>query len=287
MSVMETKRMEVSPYNPLLLRKSVLATPLRVFLCGPGYGSTRYHFRENIRGFLASFPNVETVLGEEIDPKKHGIKRSDLQTSEIAFAQLADFTVLLLESPGALAELGTFSTMSNIRPRLFVMVPDRFYKAESYISRGPLSALAKEHINNVIYYDEAEQDHAIRKLQMPVQLFKFAKHINTFFPYASGSPSAPKHSYEQQFKRVRARYFELIVLVAINILGEATFPMIVASTKLHPNDIRQALGSLVNTHSVARRAQFWAATTGFRDARFGMVNTYLLSNIRAKHIALP
>lgn len=250
----------VSPYDPRILKKAGIEKSLRVFLCGPGYESSRYKFRENLRNFMESFPNTKTILGEELDPKKHGLKRSDLQTAELAFAQKADFTVLLLESPGAIAELSTFSMMENIRPRLFVMVPDRFYNSESYIARCPLSVLAKEHLNNVIYFDEKRQEEAIHTLRMPIALFKYAKLIDSFFGEFSANSADFPEKYLRAFTRAKFRFLEFSVLVGINMLETPTFPMIVALTRLNPRDTNDTIGRLIRKQAIKRNGNSWRAT---------------------------
>jgi len=275
----------ISPYDPRILKKAGLEKPLQIFLCGPGYESSRYGFRENLRTFMESFPNTTTVLGEELDPKKHGLKRSDLQTAELAFAQKADFTILLLESPGAIAELATFSMMENVRPRLFVMVPDRFYNSTSYIARGPLSVLAKEHLNNVIYFDERRQEEAIHALQMPLSLFKHAKSTDAFFWWVSENGANRPSEYVHAFTKAKNRFLEFIVLIGINMLEAPTFPMIVALTKLNPRDTNDAIGRLIRKKSIRRDGSIWRATKGFFDPLLEEANSTYLSRLKANLIA--
>ena len=140
-----------SLYDPNILKKAALEQPLQVFLCGPGFDSHRFNFREKIRNFLHQYPNVSAVLGEELDPTKHRLKPGDLQTVEATYAHSVDFTILLLESFGSIAELGSFSMMPDLRPRLFVMVPGRFFSSESYIARGPLRVHQRAHASAISF----------------------------------------------------------------------------------------------------------------------------------------
>ena len=275
-----------SPFDPRILKKTAQKGALRVFLCGPGYDSDRYNFRNKIKDFLESFPNVETVLGEDLNPKKHSLKRADLQTSEIAFAHKVDFTVLLLESPGAIAELGTFSMIPNVRPRLFVMVPDRFYASKSYIARGPLSVLAKEHVNNIIYFDENRQSEAIRSLEMPITLFKYASATNPFFSYIRAGllPNVEKH-YLPALDVAKEGFLDLITLVSVNIIETPTFPMLVSLTKFDPQDLRKALHRLYNMKSIFRLGSTYGATHGLADPLLRYVDTTFLSKTKASYRA--
>jgi hypothetical protein len=275
-----------SPYDPRILKKIAADRPLKVFLCGPGYDSDRYHFRDNIRKFLKGFPNIEIVLGEDLDPKRHSLKRSDLQTFETAFAHTVDFTVLLLESPGAIAELGTFSMIPNIRPRLFVMVPSRFYASKSYIARGPLSVIAKEHVNNIIYFEETKQSESIHSLEMPITLFKYANATDSFFSLIrSGATPHIEKYYLPSFQRAKERFLDLATLVSVNILETPTFPMLIALTRFDPRELRGALHRLYEAQSISRAGSIYTSTKGFYDPLFNLIDTSFLSKTKAAYKA--
>jgi hypothetical protein len=271
-----------SPYDPRILKKQAFDKPLRVFLCGPGVDSTRYGFRDNIRNALQRFPNVEIVLGEDLDPKKHMLKRSDLQSAETTFAHMVDFTVLLLESPGAIAELGTFSMMPNVRPRLFVMVPSRFYASESYIARGPLSIIAKEHVNNIIYFNETKQSDAIRSLDLPVTLFKYANAANPFFSLIRSGPTKyVEDQYLPAFKKAKDEFFDLVALMAVIILELPTFPMLVSLTKFDPKDLNKALSRLYKKKSIQRTGSVYRSLKGYSDPKLQLIDTTFLSKTKS------
>jgi hypothetical protein len=280
----------LSLYDPRLLKKEAREQPLKVFLCGPGHDSDRFKFRDNIRTFLLQNPNVKTLLGEGLDIEKHGLKPGDLQTVEAAFAHTVDFTVLLLESPGAIAELGTFSMMPSLRPRLFVMVPSRYFRSESYIARGPLSAIGKEHVNNIIYFDESRQRVAIEHLRMPITLFKFAKTVDPFFQEVSSKANLRFYRtsdfYQNRFGIVKDQFWDLIVLVAIIVLDAPTFPSIVSTTKLDPGDTKRSLGRLFNSSSIQKEGgSRYKSLLSFNDPLLKNVDTTFLSQLRSKYLA--
>lgn len=116
--------------GPHLLKKTVKNRKTDVFLCGPGYGGENFSVREYIRTSLTEIDNVSVHYGEEIE-KISSFRRAkkDLQTLEAEFAHTVDFTLLMLESPGSMAELGTFSMIPNICSRLVVLVPKNSTKA--------------------------------------------------------------------------------------------------------------------------------------------------------------
>ncbi|MGE0667677.1 MAG: hypothetical protein AB7O49_14060 [Sphingomonadales bacterium] len=118
----------LSVFDPGLLCKEAAYRPLNVFLCGPGYGTEAHTLRSAVRDMLTGYKNVRVTYGEEIDPDELRVStRMDLQTLESSFAHNVDFTVLMLDSPGAMAELGTFSMIDNVRPRLYILVSSMFF----------------------------------------------------------------------------------------------------------------------------------------------------------------
>lgn len=279
-----------SLYDPRILNKRALGAPLKVFLCGPGYESSRFDLRKEIRKHLKSYPNVDVTLGEELTPVRDpALRRGDLQTIEQRFVHLVDFTVLILESPGSIAELGSFSMIRNVRPRLFVMVPGQFFRSESYIARGPLSLIGAEHLNNIIYFDERQRQSAIRSLDMPVTLFKFANTIDSLFHYTARYGLFDRDRkvdyYESAFHRVKSQFVDTIVLTSILMLEEATFPTITALTKLNPEDIRPSLGRLFKSKRIARASgKTYVSRNRFNDPLFKHLNTTFLSKLRANYL---
>ncbi len=166
----------LSLIDPVLFKTPVRQHNLNIFLCGPGRSSEGFQLRQHIKELLEKNYQATVSFGEElIDKKFRHTKRVDLQTLEAQFAHVTDFTILLLESPGAIAELGTFSMIENIRARLFVVVPTRFFGAESYIARGPLSLISSFSANNIIYYDLKKMAGVDSALKFPVALYKFVK----------------------------------------------------------------------------------------------------------------
>jgi hypothetical protein len=277
-------------YDPYVLKRAALEEPLRVFLCGPGYESARYHFRDQIRSHLSSFPNVEVIYGEKIVDYETRIRRSDLLSFELQFANLVDFTILILETPGAIAELGTFSMDKNVRPRLFVMVPSRYYRSTSYISRGPLSLIGKEHLNNVIYYDETDYLAAINALQMPLVLFKFCNAIHPAFGDAAihGYIRRERNTgyYSDIFARVKMDFLDTFVLMGIIFCEDPTFAALTAITQLSPLEIRRTLGRLFAAECIRHEAGGrYSSIYGFSDPHLKQINTAALSKLKAQYIA--
>jgi len=73
---------------------------------------------------------------------------NDLMLFEKHLAELSSVIVLVLESAGAIAELGLFSAIDEFRDKLLVFIDSAHYKSPSFIKLGPINFLEKIHKNN-------------------------------------------------------------------------------------------------------------------------------------------
>ncbi|MFL9994668.1 retron St85 family effector protein [Paraburkholderia sediminicola] len=77
---------------------------------------------------------------------------NDLVLFEQHIAELSSIIVLVLESPGAIAELGLFSAIGEFRDKLLVFIDYQYYKSNSFIKLGPVDFLEKTHGNAAEVY---------------------------------------------------------------------------------------------------------------------------------------
>lgn len=278
--------------NPTLLKSGAIRRPTRVFLCGPGVGGANYEIREFARKTLEEIDNTKVIYGEEIETlslfKK---RRKDLQTLESELAHSVDFTLLLLESPGSIAELGTFTMINNLRGRLVVLVPSQFYGDASYIARGPLSLLSKSFQQNVIYFDRVKDKELKARILYPLTFYKFASYTMGF-SYSSHLTSAYKKTeyglddYENFIKETRKDFATAATLAAILILGNPTFPELVASTALTPNQSNEALARLFEAEKIEKvTSGRYSALAGYNDTLLDAFSSTAISDRRACWIA--
>lgn len=77
----------------------------------------------------------------------------DLLEFEVHLGALSSCVLIFLESPGAIAELGSFSVMHALRDKVFV-VSEQIYSAqgESFIELGPLATLRNRNKQSVCVY---------------------------------------------------------------------------------------------------------------------------------------
>jgi hypothetical protein len=73
----------------------------------------------------------------------------DILTFEAHIAQISELIVLFSESFGSAAELGAFSMVPDIAHRLLVVIDDDHYKADSFISLGPIRSLENKFQSSV------------------------------------------------------------------------------------------------------------------------------------------
>lgn len=275
--------------DPYLLHDVCAFEPLTIFLCGPGVAHGLYDLREKIKKHLTVDSLTKVVYGEHLEDLevRKAISSSgvDLQTLESAYAHEVDFTILLLESAGAIAELGTFSMIPSLRPRLYVIVPDIYFESESYIARGPLSILVQQSPSNVIYYNRKFVTSALNVLYMPICLFKYARGFHGQ-QYRNVLTLKNRGQYSQFIQPVIKTFQKSLVLAAINILEKPTFPELIYWLNLSPNEITRALKELYQSKSIRKSADGkYLTTRGLRDPQLQCFGPGKLSKRRAQILA--
>ena len=123
-----------------------------IFLCG-GPRDIKSHtpisVRDAIQRELVRHDDIEERIrvAEDYKDWAHDAIYTDLVSFERHLAELSSVIVLVLESPGAIAELGLFSTIEEFKNKLLVFVDTAHYQSDSFIKLGPISYLEKIHNN--------------------------------------------------------------------------------------------------------------------------------------------
>lgn len=131
-----------------------------VFLCGgqsnisadPILSVRHLLYNELTNGRHSSIAD-KLKLAEDIQDWFRDGAYSDLVTFEEHLAGLSDVIVLVVESPGAIAELGAFSISPAIAERLLVLVAEIHYEEQSFIKLGPLKRLEDSNTESVLVYN--------------------------------------------------------------------------------------------------------------------------------------
>jgi len=125
--------------------------PNFVFLCG---GTTKLvqvkgrpdiykSMRKAILDIIHNIPSLSNkiLLAEEYQGwLEHGVIKN-LIDFELAIADMAGAIVLILEGPGAYAELGSFSVLDTLSDKLILVINNKIIEDNSYINLGPIKYL--------------------------------------------------------------------------------------------------------------------------------------------------
>jgi hypothetical protein len=126
--------------------------PNFIFLCGgttilsetdgqpPRYKSMRKAILDVVTDDIPDFSSKIRLAEDYQDWHEHGAVKN-LIDFELAIADMAGSIVLILEAPGAYAELGSFSVLDRLSEKLILVVNKKLIADDSYISLGPIKYL--------------------------------------------------------------------------------------------------------------------------------------------------
>jgi len=86
------------------------------------------------------------VMPEEFKDWLHDSVYPDLVTFESDLAQTSSLVIIALESPGAIAELGSFSVNDTLKHKVFIIISEHHHNQQSFITLGPLRQLPEENV---------------------------------------------------------------------------------------------------------------------------------------------
>jgi len=160
----------------------LIRNQLNVFLIGSGHG-VRNSLRDPLRRELLDvlyYPSLEVFYPEELfDELLQRKNQIDLLRLENLLAKSVHVIVIVLESPGAIAELGAFANHRELKKRLVVIVDQKYKKDKSFIMLGLVKMLKKTN-DAVIYYDfEDRNKESLKKLgeQVRGDIRRIAKQV--------------------------------------------------------------------------------------------------------------
>lgn len=123
-----------------------------IFLCGGPTdikSAKPISIRDAIYRELAKDDGIERRIrvAEHYKDWSHDSIYRDLVLFERHLAELSSVIVLILESPGSIAELGLFSVLEEYQSKLLVVIEASHYTSTSFIKMGPVDYLEKAHGN--------------------------------------------------------------------------------------------------------------------------------------------
>lgn len=161
----------VDPRRSFIARVDLSKTRVRAFegfvlLCGGSTASDPVPFksvRHMIYHELTSGRHGDMAtrlkVAEEIQDWFRDGNYRDLLTFEEHLAGLSAVIVLVVESPGAMAELGAFSMAETFLERLLVLIANVHYEEDSFIRLGPIKRVEEREAKHVLVYDWHEIDY--------------------------------------------------------------------------------------------------------------------------------
>jgi hypothetical protein len=144
-----------------VFRRIRLTTPALMLVGAKRF--TPMALRDRLRGELAGKPRIlgfDVYYPEELFEEllQGGGKSGDLLELENLLAQSVHAVVIVLESPGAIAELGAFANHPLLRDRLVVVVNEKHRHEASFIMRGPVNHLHWKTRSKRIFHDFGHAD---------------------------------------------------------------------------------------------------------------------------------
>ena len=146
--------------NINLSKSRISEFPGFIFLCGGDIAqwetsptSARAVLRQSLNNEKHTHLQKRLILAEDINDWFDGSIYSDLVTFEQHLAALSSSIILIVESPGAIAELGSFTATTEIRKKLFVIIAQLYYDEKSFIKLGPINFLENENKKYTAVFD--------------------------------------------------------------------------------------------------------------------------------------
>ena len=130
--------------------------PDYIFLCGGKMDDPLHSLRER---FYRLKVVADPVLSQRVKIAEDAFKWpqvlkhfDDLLELEEHLAGLSACILLIVEGPGAVAELGAFSQIPLLQDKLVVVVDRHHFKQQSFIRNGPVEQLRRLNIGKVLSY---------------------------------------------------------------------------------------------------------------------------------------
>ncbi len=134
-----------------------------VFLCGGNNldGTTSARRQALLRFSERGLQNCKFFIAEKFfNAYLHEFPKKNLLDAEALLSEFADHVLIVLESAGSLCELGAFAYSGDLRKKLIVINDLAFKDVPSFISKGPIQAIAENgNEKRVLYYKMVNTGH--------------------------------------------------------------------------------------------------------------------------------
>jgi hypothetical protein len=201
-------------------RCKIRNTPNLIFLCGGKtaekgkYQSARDYFFRHLKTKASKIaPRVR--LAEDVNAWFDRDVFPDLLELENYLADLADITILFVESPGSIAELGAFAASDVLRPKTLAVLNNYYDQRKTFISDGPVQKIRNENSQFVHNYDWNP-----RQLNSNPTKREFKEMADSLTKFLVNRDRL--HAKEQSFDKTKSGHVLLMVADLIGMAGVAT-----------------------------------------------------------------
>ena len=159
-----------------LEKSHINLSPPIVFL----FGGAIEHPPKSVRGILYNHILVKDsslsnylVIPEDFKDWLHDSVYPDLLSFESDLAQTSSLIIIALESPGSIAELGSFSVNDALKDKIIIIISEYHHTQASFITLGPLRQLPEVNVYSYPY------DHTSICTSLDVYLDDIVENINS------------------------------------------------------------------------------------------------------------
>jgi hypothetical protein len=192
-----------------------------VFLCGGRIQEGDPTTATSLRDYLFRLRKIpdrlraEVVLAERATKLYRDTQYHDLISFEEDIARIAAVVLVIVESPGSLAELGAFASNDVIRDALRIMMQKKYSTEESFIRFGPVERIKKVSMEYVGFYPWRLRKSGtliIRSVKPHFsEMLKFVRH------HISSAPASMNFSSLGEAKIIYIIYWIVYLAMAISI----------------------------------------------------------------------
>lgn len=264
------------------LRRNVTSKNLAkkfIFICGKQIDENK----DNVRRWLTSVlekndVNIKCLIAEDLY-----FSTCDLLTFENLLAEISDYIIIILESPGTFCELGAFVNNQTMVDKIIVINEDNPRYEKSFISLGPLRKLNNN--NLVLYQGKLNQSPDVHRM---IERVKTSRTSGVLHNKSSGDLELKALIYEllnivYLFTPICDYEVEIVYKKIYNI-GKY---MNIKNHKQHGiNDIKQLLKLLFKLDMIEYKNGYYYSKDDMKMMNFAFLQDELqISSIRSQYLS--
>ncbi|MCK9189490.1 retron St85 family effector protein [Acidithiobacillus sp.] len=192
-----------------------------IFLCGGTICGSQPQMPASIRDAIYNKLSTQSRLinririAEDYKDWNYESIYNDLISFEKHIAELSSVIVLVLESPGSLAELGLFSALAEYQNKLLVVIETKHYDSSSFVRLGPITFLENDRQN-------IAECHEWKKEELKGEVLVHAKMLEAAELVVESLEERLSHETSEVFSCSRWLHQSLLVCDILNLYSALT-----------------------------------------------------------------